>query len=223
MTGSRQAPAGFPPPYPRTPCWPWSPSKPPGDRTTSTPEDYLGRPLVITEKLDGAGAALFQGQAFTRAGNIQAPWLGMARRHHAWKIHGDLVVYGEDLYAVHSIEYEPMRPEETFHAFALRRGDRFAPWDEMAAACGRFGIPLVPTLWQGQASTLAELRQIVKDLHLERSALGLVMEGVVIRTFSGFAAATFRRHVCKSVRAGHVQTDEHWRRHWRPAAMVPDN
>ena len=38
---------------------------------------------------------------------------------------------------------------------------------------------------------------------------------VYARTVSGFA-----RNVCKSVRPNHVQTPEHWRRHWNPTKTI---
>ena len=38
----------------------------------------------------------------------------------------------------------------------------------------------------------------------------LTTEGYVVRTVAGFAHEEFADHVAKYVRAGHVQTDEHW-------------
>ena len=56
----------------------------------------------------------------------------MARKHHAWKLTGlDEIVYGEDLYGVHSISYAPMQEHETFRAFAMLRGNSFASQDEL--------------------------------------------------------------------------------------------
>ena len=49
--------------------------------------------------------------------------------------------------------------------------------------------------------------------------LGGEREGVVLRLERGFPAAEFQDNVCKSVRVGHVQTDEHWTRNWRPCRI----
>ena len=212
-----------PPVYPRTPCWPWSPSTPRGDRTTTTPGDFLGREIVVTEKLDGASTALYQGQALDRSGSTKAPWLGMARRNHAWKVQEQgLVIYGEDLYAVHSINYNPMKTAETFRMFALMRDDTFAAWDEVTATAAELDIPTVPILWQGTATNLQDLMNILENLHQQQSALGPDMEGLVIRSREKFARRRFRRNVCKSVRANHVQQEQHWRRNWIPARMLPE-
>jgi len=44
-------------------------------------------------------------------------------------------------------------------------------------------------------------------------------EGYVVRTIDGFSSQEFPRHVAKYVRAGHVQTDETWRRTWKAAKL----
>ncbi len=44
-------------------------------------------------------------------------------------------------------------------------------------------------------------------------------EGFVIRTVAGFPFDQLENHVAKYVRAGHVQTDDSWRRTWRQAKL----
>lgn len=60
----------------------------------------------------------------------------------------------------------------------------------------------------------------VDEAHRGPSALGGEREGVVIRLACSFPASEFGLSVCKSVRAGHVQTDEHWTRNWRPCRIA---
>ena len=118
-----------PPKYPRTSYWPSSPSIVAGDRTTPCPEEFLGVELVITEKLDGSNILLHQGQVYARSTSggpaTAAPWLAMVRKHHAWKLAQPgckhILLYGEDLYGVHAIEYGPMREDHTFRVFASMR------------------------------------------------------------------------------------------------------
>ena len=69
--------------------------------------------------------------------------MAMVKKHHAWKVNEpDVWLYGEDLYGVHSIEYEPVAEHETFYAFALRHGDgafaSFAKVEAYAKHAGRF-------------------------------------------------------------------------------------
>ncbi|WP_420441492.1 hypothetical protein [Candidatus Palauibacter sp.] len=54
---------------------------------------------------------------------------------NAWKVNEpEAYLYGEDIYGVHSIAYDPVREHETFHAFALRDGDgAFSSFEELEA------------------------------------------------------------------------------------------
>ena len=73
---------------------------------------FIGQEIVITEKLDGSNTLLHQGQACPRSsdGASASLWLAMARKHHAWNTIRlpELQLYGEDLYGVHAIEYDPL-------------------------------------------------------------------------------------------------------------------
>ncbi len=146
----------------------------------------------------------------------------MVRKHHAWKVtEPSVFLYGEDIYGVHSIEYEPVREDETFRAFGLRdANDRFRAFAELCDYARQRAIPVVPVLFEGEFRSEAEMRDFVTAAHAEPSALGGEREGVVVRRAGPFPAADFGDSVCKSVRAGHVQTDEHWTRKWRPCQLV---
>ena len=133
----------------------------------------------------------------------------------------DVWLYGEDVYGVHSIEYAPVAEQETFHAFALRgRDGAFAAFAEVEEYAKHREIPVVPVLFRGRFRSVAEVRAFLEQAHAEPSALGGEREGVVLRLAQGFPAAGFRNNVCKSVRAGHVQTDEHWTRKWRSCRIA---
>ena len=112
--------------YPRTPYSPWSPANP-RNRPAADMTRFIGREIVITEKLDGSNTLLRQGQACPRSADsaAAAPWLAMARKHHAWKTIPlpELQLYGEDIYGVHAIEYDPVPEKATFRLFAAREND----------------------------------------------------------------------------------------------------
>ena len=188
--------------YPRTPYWPYSPAGPRDDDEPADAARFAGRPIVITEKLDGSNTLLHQGEVYARS--VSAPatgkWLAMVRKHHAWKVtEPDVFLYGEDIYGVHSIAYDPVPEQETFYAFALRFAD------------GSFGSFHTMTHYARERSIPA---------HTEPSALGGAREGVVIRLADGFPAVEFKHSVCKSVRVGHVQSDEHWSKRWRACRIA---
>ena len=210
--------------YPGTPYWPWSPTVGRGDAVHQDPSRFVGESAVVTEKLDGGNTLLHAGEVYSRStsGPARGKWMAMVKKHHAWKLNEpDVYLYGEDIYGVHSITYEPVAEHETFHAFALRDGDgAFASFKELKTYAKRLAIPVVPVLFEGTFGSVAEIRAFVKQAHREPSVLGGEREGVVLRLARGFPATEFQDNVCKSVRIGHVQTDEHWTRNWKPCRIA---
>ena len=210
--------------YPRTPYWPHSPAVDADSERLADPSRFVGDPVVVTEKLDGGCTLLHQRAVYARSVDMpsNAKWMAMVKKHHAWKVtEPDVFLYGEDIYGVHSIEYEPVPENETFYAFGLREDDdRFASFGDLNDFARKRGIPVVPVLFDGIFHTEGEVRRFVDEAHAEPSVLGGEREGVVIRLAGSFPASEFGRSVCKSVRAGHVQTDEHWTRNWRPCRIA---
>ncbi|MDE0447604.1 MAG: RNA ligase family protein [Spirochaetaceae bacterium] len=210
--------------YPRTPYWPDSPTKARDGDTLTDPERFVGRAVVVTEKLDGSNTLLHRGDVYARS--VSAPaaakWLGMVRKHHAWKVtEPDVFLYGEDIYGVHSIEYDPVPEDRTFYAFALRLEDgSFGSFHEMTEYATTRAIPVVPVLFEGTFDSVRQVRDFVSQAHAQPSALGGEREGVVLHIAAGFPAADFQGNVCKSVRVGHVQSDEHWSKRWRACRIA---
>ena len=211
--------------YPSTPYWPWSPTVGRGDAVHGVPERFVGEDLVATEKLDGGNALLHQGCTYARsvAGPSEGKWMAMVKKHHAWKVtEPDVYLYGEDIYGLHSIVYDPVPEAATFYAFALRDGDgAFAAFAEFEAYAKEREIPVVPVLFRGRFGSIAELRQFMEKAQHQPSALGGEREGVVLRLARGFPSVDFAHNVCKTVRVDHVQTDEHWTRNWQPCRIAP--
>ena len=212
--------------YPRTPYWPHSPYIGRGDTVHTDPERFVGRPVAVTEKLDGSNVLIHRGKVYGRSVAEEAAnkWMAMVKKHHAWKVtEPDVYLYGEDIYGVHSIEYGAARENETFHAFALR--DSIGDFRSMAALqefATQRSIPVVPVIYQGAFASIAEMRAFIHGEHAKRSVLGGEREGVVLRIAEGFSSSEFVRNVCKSVRQDHVQTDRHWTQNWRPCALLHD-
>ena len=214
------ASAAFSAKYPSTPHLPWSPGIGRAEDVHSNPQRFVDEYVVVTEKLDGGNTLLHAGNVYDRSASAPsaAKWMAMAKKHHAWKVtEPDVYLYGEDIYGVHSIAYDPVVEHGTFYAFALRDGaGSFAAFDKVEAYAKEREIPVVPVLFRGRFRSVSEISSFIKYAHGEPSTLGGEREGVVMRVARGFPAAEFQDNVCKSVRAGHVQTDEHWTRNWKP-------
>ena len=210
--------------YPTTPYWPYSPAIGRDERVHPAPQHFVGTPVVATEKLDGTNTLIHDGKVYSRSvsGPSEAKWMAMVKKHHAWKVRDpDVYLYGENIYAVHSIEYGPVTERETFFAFELRnRRGAFASFGDLEAYAASKEIPVVPVLYRGRFATVDEIRDFVDGVHRQPSSLGGAREGVVLRLETGFPGSEFAENVCKSVRRGHVQNEEHWSRNWRPCEIA---
>ena len=211
------------PKYPKTPYWPTSPSRAPRGDRVANPADFLNKLVYFTEKLDGGCTLLHQGQVYARSVSepSSAKWMAMVKKHHGWKVtEPDVFLYGEDLYGVHSIEYDPIDEAKTFYAFAMRIGDTFLSLAETRRYADNLGIPSVPVLLGGVYKLEQDIQDRFASFHAEPSILGDHREGAVLRSEASFHTDSFEQNVCKSVRKGHVQTDEHWTRKWKPCRLT---
>lgn len=210
--------------YPRTPYCPWSPGLA-DDTLKADMTQFIGTPIVVTEKIDGSNVLLHDGKAYTRSitGAARQGWLAMVRKHHAWKSIGTMETsyYGEDIYGVHAIEYNPVPENQTFMMFATRQDDQWASWDTVICNAGKMDILTVPELWRGSIDTMPELRELTQNMMASPSKLGPEKEGLVIRRAEAFGLQELGANVCKIVRANHVQpNEEHWSKHWTPCRLL---
>jgi len=217
-----------PPKYPSTPHWPASQTVHRDDSLHQTPAEFVGREVVITEKVDGGNTCLFNGGVYARsvAAPSTAKWFAMVKKHHAWKFNCqlDIAVYGEDIYGVHSIKYAPVAEEETYRIFAIRAlntdPDRFYSWDDLEAFGAQWGIKTVPVVYRGVFDSVYDITNFFEtELSNESGIGGQDREGFVMRVADSFPADEFALRVCKYVRPNHVQTDEHWTKNWKPCEI----
>lgn len=226
-----------PPKYPHTPHWPHSEGVHRDDTYHSDPTIFLGKEVVVTEKLDGGNTCLFRGDVYARS--VASPttdgWFAMVKKHHAWKTKDpyfqDIAIYGEDLYGIHTLKYYPLAEDQTFYVFALRSTydpdtdilplykNYFYSWDVVIICAEKLLASTVPIVHRGVFESEKEITEFFRDTLRTPSALGPEKEGFVMRMVNGFDAEDFSKYVCKYVRKDHVQTDEHWRRNWQPCEL----
>ena len=213
-----------PPKYPSSPHWVHSPEVHRDDSTHQNPERCIGVEVGISEKLDGGNTCLWQGEAYARSTGQPATqgWFAMVKKHHAWKtidVPSNICIYGEDLYGIHSIHYDPIPEDETYRVFNIREGDEWMSLDEKIAYSTQLGFLTVPLLFRGVFHSIKEITQWF-DHHIRQpSSLGPEAEGFVLQITDRFHTNDFSNNVAKYVRKGHVQTDQHWTRNWKPIPL----
>jgi hypothetical protein len=203
--------------YPRTYHLPISLGTTSDDRIANSVSGLLNKRIIISEKLDG--------------GNISMTSQGVYARSHAtftenlwdekmWEIHrdikdyiGDLQLFGENMWAVHSIVYEKLK--SFYYLFGVLDGETWYSWKDVEETAFLLDLPTTPVLFDGVVTTEKELYNIVNELVKLSSVLGGNREGIVVRQYDAFHNDNFSNVVQKWVRKGHVQSDEHWTKQWR--------
>jgi hypothetical protein len=195
--------------YPRTPHIPGSPGATSDDRLLDSVDHFVGRRVVVTEKLDGENTTIWSG------GHSHARSLDSGRhesrsmlRSEAARVGLDLPegwrVCGENTYAEHSISYSAL--PSYFVVFSIwNEKNEALSWDETVEWCALLGLNHVPVLFDGIWDETA-----VRACYTGVSRFGGKQEGYVVRMADGFHYDEFDRNLAKFVRAGHVQTDQHW-------------
>jgi len=219
--------------YGRTFHFPFSPGATNDDRINF---DYWSnlqeiKTIVYTEKLDGENTCLNQYGVFARshAAPTRHPWANYLKErwHLIRRDLGELEIFGENLYAIHSIEYREL--EQHFYVFGIREGDQWLSWEAVQYYAALIDFPTVPELKMGTVpDDSSVLEQDLTSCAKQSSTFYSVsaqdhqacsMEGIVCRNSLGYSVKDFPKHVFKYVRANHVQTDQHWTRNWKRAAL----
>ena len=220
--------------YGRTYHYPFSPGTTSDDRINHHLADDL-RPiaqLIHTEKLDGENNCLSRYGVFARSHVTPtvSPWTAAIRERWQMVRHelGNLEIFGENLFAIHSIAYQ--RLEEHFFVFGIRELGIWLSWEETEFYARLLDLPTVPVLGRmaGPLSIDAVERQVL-TLAAQPSVFGstaahtglpCTREGVVSRDVGAYTVAEFQHRVFKYVRKGHIQTDQHWTRTWQRAPLL---
>lgn len=221
--------------YGRTYHFPFSPGTTSDDRINHTYWEDIQQieTLVHTEKLDGENNCLNRFGVFARshAAPTTSPWTNQIRER--WELIkrdlGDIELFGENLYAVHSIEYE--RIESYYYIFAVRCLDMWLSWEEVKFYATLFDFPTVPEIKVEKVKDMSmeSLKSQIVEWVQEPSVfgstdaqigIGCTREGIVTRNMNEYPVEMFPHNVFKYVRKGHVKTDEHWTRNWRRAKLI---
>ena len=213
--------------YPRTYHLPYSPGLQNDDRRVETGwEKLLDNEIIITEKLDGENNSLSNIDVFARSHGAPTrhPWNrnmweqgGIHSQIKSW-LDDDVMIYGENLYGIHSIEYNKLPFH--FFIFAVRDFDMWKSWDEVKLMADILGLPTVPELFRGKVSSEKELEEMILQFMTQNSRYGDTIEGCVVRNSGEYHVDDFSKNVVKYVRKGHVQTDQFWTKNWKRAKLI---
>lgn len=202
--------------YPRTFHLPFSPGATKDDkRHPDIPGLFVGMPLTLTEKVDGSNVCLEQKQVYARShqGAPRHPSFDALKAFHASVmplLPDNMQLFGEWCWARHSIAYGALPHYLLLFGVRDIREQTWLEWEAVERWANILGCATVPLLEQFTAQNDTGFRAVVERHARELSVLGGEREGVVVRWSGRFAQEDFSRATGKWVRAGHIQTDDHW-------------
>lgn len=190
--------------YPRTRHLPWSSGITTDDKVLRDCNQWEGRNVVVTEKMDGENTTFYNDYVHARSIDGRNHWSRDWVKNFHSKIAHDIPygfrICGENVYAVHSIEYSDLKT--FFYGFSVwNESNVCLSWDDTLKWFDMIGITPVKVLWEGVWDEDA-----VKNIKVDTAR----QEGYVVRSSDAFSYSDFASNVGKYVRASHVKTDSHW-------------
>jgi hypothetical protein len=214
--------------YPRTFHFPFSPEVHSDDKVIDEKylSNFINKEIIITEKYDGENSCLKpNGGVFARSHALPTfnPWSDWLKNYYHERLHlmnPDYWYFGENMYAIHSIEYSNLN--SFFYLFAIYDtiNDIWLSFAEIEEEAIRLNMETVKVIFKGTMKSLSEIEKFLEKNIQNKSVLGGHCEGFVTRTPDRIEVADFHKKVVKYVRRGHVQTDEHWKANWKKASLI---
>lgn len=202
--------------YPRTLHLPWSLAISSDDKVHSDISCFKGKELVYLEKLDGENTVFSSEYIHARSEEgYNKSWQTYIKKiwgEVRFKIVDNLIICAENMYAVHSIEYN--RLDSYLYVFGVVSRDSFISWEETLKVCAELNLKAVPELYRGY---------LIQLPIPETSKFGNICEGYVVRNLNSFKINDFNKNVGKVVRKNHVQTDIHWTKNWKKAELIKNS
>lgn len=193
--------------YPRSWHLPWSQGQTKDDRTLPNCDNFIGKRVIITEKLDGENTTVYKDYIHARSidgrDHWSRSWVKNLQGKIGYEIPDGWRICGENLYAKHSIKYENL--ESYFYVFSIWDDKNTClSWDDTVSYCDILNLKTVPVLYDGIWN-----EKLTMSLWAEKRREET--EGYVVRLADAYSYFDFNRSLAKFVRANHVLKENH---HW---------
>ena len=188
--------------HPRIKHLPWSPGRGREDLVLTDVAHFVGKEVVVTEKMDGENTTFYIDGLHTRSLNwhesrnwVTAYWASICHL-----IPEGMRICGENMYAKRSLYYVSLPSYFLVHSVWVE--DVCLPWIATKKVIQNLGLVMVPEICTVRWSAILEHSLRKRDVPDQ--------EGYVVRLKDGFLLEAFDTSVAKWVREDHVQTEEHW-------------
>lgn len=203
--------------YPRTYHLPYSPGSTNDDKFLESDEQFIGKEVVVTLKMDGENCNMTHDKIWARSvdsrDHVSRNWVQNMWNVMKYDIPEDMRICGESLYAKHAIYYTEL--PSFFMCFNIWQNGESLSWDDTVEMCELFGIEHVPVLYRGIYD-----KKIIQEVATSKETIfGGEREGVVVRLPGTIKFSDWKASSGKYVRAGHVQPNVG---HWFSKPVVPN-
>jgi len=192
--------------YPKTPHFDFSKTLERGDRILKSFKGFIGKRVIVTEKLDGENASCYKGYYHPRSviddGHPSRDWLKGFKANFDYEIPEGWRICGENMYQLHSIPYDELITY--FYVFNIWNENNLClDWNTTKEWCELLGLKTVPVIYDGNFD-YDKIKKIFRNLDYKKQ------EGIICRVAHSFLYKDYDIYYAKAVRPNHIQTDEHW-------------
>ncbi len=201
--------------YPRTYHYPWSLGTTSDDRILSDVDHFIGKEIIISEKLDGENTSMYSDHIHARSLDSQhhpsRTWIKSLHGEICHNIPKNWRICGENVYAKHSIFYSNL--EAHFYVFGIYDDNNIClSWDETVDYSKILGLHTIPILYRGPWDVQKVMNcwtgiSTASPDDLQEGYVGRVAEAFPYDDQDNGISSKF---TAKYVRKGHVQTTSHW-------------
>lgn len=190
----------------RTMHFSWSPGVQSDDKVIINLNAFHDQEVVLSIKKDGENTSIYSDYFHARSidgrNHESRSWVKSKWSQIRYDIPDKWRITGENVFAVHSIEYTNL--ESYFYGFGVwNEYNVRLDWDDMLEWFSLLDITSVETLYRGPFDEKT-IRDICEQIDFTTE------EGAVLTTVKGFQYNKFHLNVAKYVRADHVQSDKNW-------------
>jgi hypothetical protein len=165
--------------FPHTPHLPWSAGVSGDDIIAETLENFSGKRVIVTLKMDGENTTIYS-DGYYHARSIDSnnhpsrDWCKYFLSSIAYDMPFEWRICGENLYAEHTIHYTNLK--SYFYTFSIWNEHNISiDWDQLVEWCDLLGLCHVPVLYDGIWD-----EKIVQSIYQHKYD-GNEMEGYVVR------------------------------------------
>jgi hypothetical protein len=199
--------------YPRTYHLPWS-NLLKDDRILESDINFINKRVIVTLKMDGENTTMYNDHIHARS--LDSPthdtrnWVKGLWSRISYLLDENMRICGENLYAVHSIEYKSL--PTYFMLFSIWLDNRCLSWDETIEYAKILGLETVPVIYDD----IYDREKIIKSFDSYKNQ----NEGYVIRIAEEFNYIDFRKSIAKFVRPEFSQVVNNSHGHWISKKIV---